>query len=302
MKHRLLSSCLPTCLAVLTLCSLALTKAHAAELVLADYGSLGAVVDENKFKAGLKEWIQSCNKLVQQFAALPAEEVDYQFLDLIDSDLPEPVASLYEAVHPKLSYWFETPAEELSSDDRKVMAVLQQYGLEIDAMEGSPFLWVHPNFYTELLAPYLSPVAASFLKIYNKMQPSIYAAFNSHDDLVAWAVQWEDFLTDQVAAQDSGPFTQKASQQYSEAMELLLLEKGYPEWITAYDGEKMNEYSIETLQRTAAQHPGTQTAGIILGLLAVIKLDEYTLSPVNEKICRTKIAAVARPPQKISRQ
>ena len=292
----------PLCLLILllsfSLAASAFGQNNSAGLVMKDVGSLGNAVNENKFKTALGAWVRHCNQLIERFKALPPEKADKLFIEgntLRDLQHNSPLDSLDQSIHPVLERLMQHYDEnKLSANDRKVIALVQQYGVNLGNVEGSIFLEVDEAFFTKMLAPFLSPAASAYLAVKDSQPQNFFyshGCYYPHGDMGDYAVAWEKFLNSQPA----GVYAQDAAKRYQSIMEYLLFgEAGLAIQPAFYNG-KMHEGWLDGLQGIVVSHPQSQSGTIVSEYLAAIKADGYTLTPAVKRAFKGKITAVCQP-------
>ena len=280
--------------------SAALAQTAPGPLVLEDYGSLNGAVDEKKFKPALEAWIEHGNALVAEFKALPPNQADRRLIDdnpLRNLQLAAPLERLEKIVRPVLSRWENHwDQAQLSADDRRVVAVLQKYGLKLEAVEGYPFLMVDQVFFENLIKPYLSPAAADYLALKGG-QPQIFFAdagcYYSVEEMGDWAAAWENLL----AGSPDSAYKETAGDWYRLFMNFILFsELDNTPAFPRYNEGKMEEHWLEGLKTVAARHPGSRTADMVTRFIAAIEADGCTLSPAVKKDFTAEIETVISPP------
>ena len=294
------ASCLLALLLSPSLAVSAFGQTNSTGLVIKDFGSLDGAVNEKKFKPALAAWVRHCNKLMERFKTLPQEKVDKLFiegkaLDALRQD--GPLFALEEIVEPVLARWAEVPRGEedkqLSAADRKVIALLRQYGIMPGTVEGSPFLAADEAFFTTLFVPFLSPAASGYMAVRNSQPQNFFythGCYYTNEEMGGWAVAWEKYLNSRPA----GVYAQDAAKRYQVIMKYLLFGEAKLEIQPAFTDGKMVEHWIAGLQAVAAGHPQSRTAALVSDYLAVIKADGYKLPAAVKKTFAAKIAAVGK--------
>ena len=299
---RKVTFCLASCLLAMVLLVPAVSagenEALNEALVVSDYGSLGGAVDENAFREAINGWVARCNAYVDTFKTLPADKAD----SLLVSNPPEDVlhsdASLIrleEVVQPLMMRWSESwDKNNLSDDDRKVIAVLKQYGLLLDSAEGYAFLMMEEKYFNNLLKPYLSQGMQEYLTIQDS-QPQYFASdaagIYSVEKMGGWAVEWERYLS----SKPTGMCMGKAKERYEFFMDYILFSTmdNTPAFPRS-NGGKMEVSWRNALDAIASQYPDTQTASIITKFLDAIKANNYKLSTTIQNSFTTQISAVGQ--------
>lgn len=272
-------------------------SAFGNSLALVEYGPLGGAVNEQEFKPALAAWVRQADALVQQFKALPPEKADRLFLEkapLNETLTGDALERLDAIVRPILDRWGEQDCDiqQLSENERKVVALLEQYGLMFDTAEGWPFLGVNPDFLDNLVKPYLNPTASEYLEAKNA-QPEQYFTGDTClfpvGDMGGYAVVWENFLRDRAV----DVYAQDAGKRYRRIMHHILFSDlpAIPAFPASNNG-KMESDWIANLQSVVKEHPDSKTANIILEYLTAIKADGYTLSPANKKAFAARIETI----------
>jgi len=273
-------------------------------LTLYDYGSLDGAVDEDAFRLKLGQWIADYNKIKRQVLAMPKDKAEEAVLDGAYKDKlggTSSLSSLDDVVRPVLDRWAASwedgklQESKLTTGDRKVIALLNECGIKFDSIEGDNFLRADWNYLNTLLLPNPSPETLAYMTTKGG-QPDYFfsdgGCFYLLEEMGAWAVEWEKFLT----TYPGGKYQQLAGQQYHMFMEHLLFSRvdntpAFPSW----NQGKMEDYWVEGLQAVVANHPGTQTAKIVEDFLAAISKDGLTLSSANEQKFAQRITAVFQP-------
>ena len=268
-------------------------------LTLYDYGSLDGAVDENAFRLKLGQWIADYNKIKRQVLAMPKDKAEEAVLDGTYKDElggSSSLSSLDDVVRPVLDRWTASWEEDkLTVGDHKVIALLNECGIKFVSAEGDGFLEVDWTYLSTLLLPNPSPETLAYMTTKGG-QPDYFfsdgGCFYLLEEMGAWAVEWEKFLS----AYPGGQYQQLAGQQYHMFMEHLLFSRvdntpAFPAW----NQGKMEDHWLGGLQAVVANHPGTQTAKIVKDFLAAISKDGLTLSAANEQKFAQRITTVFQP-------
>ncbi|GAB1409554.1 hypothetical protein MASR1M90_07080 [Desulfovibrionales bacterium] len=267
-------------------------------MTLYDYGSLDGVVDEKNFKAKLGQWVATYNKIKRDVLAMPRAKAESAVLLGAVRENCCDLDGLDTVVRPVLDHWSEVgDLDALSENERRVIFLLEEYGIKLASAEGYGFLVVNWNYLNTLLLPNPSPEAQSYMTV-KANQPDYFfsdgGCFYTVEEMGGWAVEWEQQLT----KYPEGAYRALAGQEYHMFMEYILFSRedntpAFPSW----NNGKMEDFWIEGLQAVSAKSSGTQTAGIIADFLTALEKDGFTLSPTTEKQFAQRIVAVMQDAQ-----
>lgn len=135
-------------------------------LTLYDYGSLDGVVDEKNFKAKLGQWVATYNKIKRDVLAMPRAKAESAVLLGAVRENCCDLDGLDTVVRPVLDHWSEVgDLDALSENERRVIFLLEEYGIKLASAEGYGFLVVNWNYLNTLLLPNPSPEAQSYMTV-----------------------------------------------------------------------------------------------------------------------------------------
>lgn len=295
-----ISHILNTCLLLFVFCfaGSAWGQTGSVRLVMEEFGSFGGAIDEEPFKAALQSWVQHCNKTIEQFEGLSPQEADKLFFeeDFLQNMLSDqPLYSLQESLEPLLARWTKHwDLNALSENDRKVVAVLEQFGLKMISTEGDAYLAGNTAFFNNLFKPFLSAEALAYLTVKDQIPTRFFkdaGLMHSIQKVGDWAVLWEQYLA---LPDNGGVYRQHAAVQYTEIMDILLFcimdnTPAFPR----YNEGRMKDDWIRDLQAVSDKYPTSKTGAIIEDFLTKIKKDGNKLAPATQTTITARITEVA---------
>ena len=261
-----------------------------------DYGSLNGVVDEKAFRSILEAWARHCRRLVAEMENGDADAMYWDEESGLNARLSESghLQQLEEAVRPVLSRFGTGDEEQLTANDRKVLALLKEQSLLPECAEGYGFLVVDHASFSKRIARYLSPALQQYLEVKNS-QPTIFfadaACRYSVKEMGGWAVAWERFII----GIENDKCKEKAIEEYQFLMKYILFsELDNSPAFPAFNGGKMEKHWIGDLSAIAAEYPDSRTGAVTADFLKAIKAGGYKLPKAVKTKFQKRVAELFR--------